>query len=1106
LQGVFKGISEGIKLFPEQFKEWKSFMRSLNSIDFTSLTNFELAKLASQAVPPQLQTDDGEVNGKEREEGSWYSGDELSIVQTMLLAAVLVPESSRSVVELMLGLTENYLSLGGIVVRHQDELSSDEDEDDEDGDYDDGDLPLMKPGNGRMSIFVNNHGAINEGNAEDDDDGGDNDENTQEAAVSIRPALLGSPKRNESEVAILNPSQMARLNIKYDDDQDDEDDEIEDDEGEERLGDDATVGDDTRSWGSFTESRTSVSSATSFGARGSTLSQYQPVKSSGLTMLNCWGYLKRVANGSAAPSYARYAKEFSRSTNNCRLFENWEVVLREVLGETIIETGNIPRSRAVSEDRIGTRSRSSSEEFSYSYAIMDVNLTYKLSEPKGPVHFKDMLTTDKYRLFMGQRSSRVPFKPYTPIFLGRANQDYQMSFLSHISRELTLHKEYNLPSGPRLVVINGSLLGKTDRVSYAMVSANKPVDRLTSGLQNWHNASHQGSVMDSISELCSVINEGVRSTAYLKTAGVKARGGTVYVLEMLNLHDPAFNKMFSQSIASDDAANAATEGINDQIQVQVRRPSAMEGALSSLPRPRRASRFIVRDPTSEQPPAGGRLSPVPMSVIWDHSPTSYGPVRALANFAFHWLPSVTVPEIISAGDLNTVSGVGVGLHIVNAPSAVIEGAIWEEVEMNYLTTSNAIKRLVKISRDVFFKDKLRTLSSFDIRVASGVVSIWRFLLYIRSRSLEVEGKPGAWSVCLAPLSSSQIAHLTMRVAEVLKDAWQTIISMMKMRAEQGNDRNIIRAARIELTAQELLMNSYFSRCVWLCIENLCHISHAAPGTVAPGSEPSNNKSPDRGTRSSLIGRAVARANDSIVSPSSPSQAKTATPGAQKARSVSPSRAPTTNAGSNAAGPLSPSGPATGSASAPSPVGNPGRVSPSPLSPHAPKPQPVPPTVEKPSNIAKRTSFNTANKASAAVALNSSKPTPKRGLRAAKAKVNYLSFKEITDPALLVKFVYRDSFAGEEFKNRLLATVGRYLAEVIANRHSRPSSVDQVKKATGASPVVVSRNSPMDRVNQLDRDAPATPWPDLSALPCDLSMGPIESERLIEFLTEWSLSS
>jgi hypothetical protein len=179
-----------------------------------------------------------------------------------------------------------------------------------------------------------------------------------------------------------------------------------------------------------------------------------------------------------------------------------------------------------------------------------------------------------------------------------------------------------------------------------------------------------------------------------------------------------------------------------------------------------------------------------------------------------------------------------------------------------------------------------------------------------------------------------------------------------------------------------------------------------------------------------------------------------------------------------------------------------------MSPKVLKPQPVPPTVEKPSSIAIRTTvnkFNTTIAAAFAVNTNTSKPTVERGPRVVKPKVTYMSFKEITDPAQLVKFVYRDSFAGEEFKNRLLATVGRYLAEVIANKHTRPTSVDPAKRTGGGSPVVLSRKSPMDKVNQLDRDAPMTPWPDLSTLPCDLSMGPIESERLIEFLTEWSLS-
>ena len=127
LSPVFKGMSEGIGLYPAQFLEWKQFVNSLKYIDFSSVSRSDLVHLAAGIIPPQL---DGDLHSSPGSNiGLWAIGKELTVIQTLLLATVVSPSSCRSVAELIFALTSQYLERGGMIIRHQDELSSDEDSD-----------------------------------------------------------------------------------------------------------------------------------------------------------------------------------------------------------------------------------------------------------------------------------------------------------------------------------------------------------------------------------------------------------------------------------------------------------------------------------------------------------------------------------------------------------------------------------------------------------------------------------------------------------------------------------------------------------------------------------------------------------------------------------------------------------------------------------------------------------------------------------------------------------------------------------------------------------------------------------------------------------------
>ena len=116
-RGVFSGLSEGIIHSLSRFGEWKAALDALRRQNLSDLYEEQLSQLVDSIVPPNL-SDDVPEEMNDPNAGLWVDGKELTVMQTLMLTAVLVPSAIAGVVELYSTLLANYLSKGGIISLH----------------------------------------------------------------------------------------------------------------------------------------------------------------------------------------------------------------------------------------------------------------------------------------------------------------------------------------------------------------------------------------------------------------------------------------------------------------------------------------------------------------------------------------------------------------------------------------------------------------------------------------------------------------------------------------------------------------------------------------------------------------------------------------------------------------------------------------------------------------------------------------------------------------------------------------------------------------------------------------------------------------------------
>jgi hypothetical protein len=1185
LAPVFRGMGEGIGLHPQQFLEWKEFVRSLSSIDISGAGREELVRLAAHIIPPQLELEAGDF-AKGTSLGMWAVGKELTVIQTLLLTTVVSPASCRAVAELMFSLTDQYLQRGGIVLRHQDELSSDEDSDseEEEGGFGDGGFS--------DDDGFDNINTITEGD-EDDEEEDEDDAAFVHSPLALRAAGAGAeedldaewvpPPEGEGEggravpadwTDIVRPSAVFMAEDDDDDDDDDEEEEAE-------------------------------KAAARRASRNSERFRRSSRLQLGVSALNCWTHLKHATAGVIRPPGLRYAKKHSQYRAPCRSFENWEAVLQDVLSTSFVNSQFQPAppdeaAAAAAEMEAATMGGQMEND-----EPPEGEAAAAAPEAGALTPFARLIKQSKYRILADHRSAAVPYRPFMPIFLGSHSAMSYMSYFSLVCRELGTFKAFSASASPRATVINCSLVERHHRNFYQLGGASAAGSGGGGSAAAAQSASERGgggggaagkgrkggselsvsagrlSKPERLQALIRVVERGISSTAYLKSSLAKPDGGTINILEMLDMHSPACSSIVWAAAVhhhsvrqrrDDDLLNASsvltgggsmlTGGMGGGVSASLTLAGSADGS-KSVTLDNLMGKNITRAPLSSakarggEPKAVGKLAPVPLTAFWETNATGFGPLMSLSEFQFHWLPALSVPDLVSAGPLG--SGRGGDALSLETPAQAVQGVIWEQLHGSYLYTHNTIKRLAKITPDAAMKARIKQLSDAEVRVAAGVVTLWKLILFLRSRGLELSGKPGAWSQCLVPLSMWQVARIVFKVSDMLRERWGS-------RVGAGGARGVLRAA--EVTVPALLECEAFRRMVALCAESLCFISYTdvsaplpASASASPSPSPSSaSQGPTPAGAGAGAGEAGAYARPAratnvrssiIHAATSASASASASRGAALDRSRSgvsdQAAAPGAGAGAGAgATPARSRGPNRRTVAKKQSQGGEGEGGAPAGAGAGAGAGPHPPTAARPSHAIQFSLLSVSGNGNGASmggsfargSVGASFAFDEAEAEAGPGKEEprtYPSYEDITNPALFLKYQYKTSFGGAELRDRLLSTLGRFVAEVIvlrAHPSGRDADRDRDKppatkgqnatakalaaakeKAAGAgagagtvpaSSALFSAPAPGPGGAE-GGDRPQHAWPPLPPSRCDLALGSMGPDGLLDYMARWTQS-
>lgn len=716
--------------------------------------------------------------------------------------------------------------------------------------------------------------------------------------------------------------------------------------------------------------------------------------------------------------------------------------------------------------------------------------------------FSALIKQSKYRILAEQRSAAVTYRPFMPIFLGSRDALGYMSYLSLVCRELSTYKSFHYSSSPRAAVINCSLLeksnsktfhigmpptGSSNKISAAAKSVADRQGRPTE-VHKVEVAGRTVSNPDRLRELIKIVERGISTTAYLKIPSAKPNGGIINILEMLDMHSPVCSSIVwaaavhHRSVRArpevDDFLSDASSYMhmsNSLMAASVATSTTVDASMRSVTLEGLLGKAINKRPMSAAPrkdiSAVGKLAPVPLTAFWDTNSSGFGPLMSLSEFQFHWLPAITIPDLISTGEINEAT------VVQETPRQAVEGLIWEQLHSSFLYTFNTIKRLGKITTDSKMKERIKNFSDIEVRVTSGVVTLWRFILFLRSRDLEMAGKPGAWSQCLVPLSMWQIARIVFKVSDILKENWVFHLGSARGNAPKTTGGEL---QQVGITVEALLECPHFHRVIALCAESLCYISYddeSSPRQSDFASAPSTTMGEDAvpRRRETNIRSSIIRSKHSMVErTSSVGSAARGRPAAR--RTVSRTLSSFGGAGT-------------------------------------PLAVPVPPTTVRPSNSLQfsLTSFSRSFAGDENYKENGTE------LQGGATELSFPSFNELTEPGLFLKYKYKSSFGGVEMRDRLLSTLGRYMAEVLVLRLKETVKVGgELKQSiskvgTASTPYSIPANIALYTApggsNQGKRvgEEPTRAWPVLAKSGFDISVGTVGSDGVIRYITRWSLS-
>lgn len=130
---VFRALKLAISESLNDFLLWKDILEYLIRHNISSTSLAELDEIVCLLIPPLFDHTKVEVK---RSEGLWAQGYELSVLQTVLFADIIVPGASKYIIQQYLSLVAIYLNNNGKLSPNSSGAEADEDDEDEEDDED----------------------------------------------------------------------------------------------------------------------------------------------------------------------------------------------------------------------------------------------------------------------------------------------------------------------------------------------------------------------------------------------------------------------------------------------------------------------------------------------------------------------------------------------------------------------------------------------------------------------------------------------------------------------------------------------------------------------------------------------------------------------------------------------------------------------------------------------------------------------------------------------------------------------------------------------------------------------------------------------------------
>ena len=149
---VFRALKLAISESLNEFLLWKDILEYLFRHNISSTSLAELDEIICLLIPPLFDHTKGEVK---RSEGLWAQGYELSVLQTVLFADIIVPGASKYIIQQYLSLVAIYLNNNGKLSPNSSDAEADPaDEDDENDENDEDDVEKETSGAGALEVNI----------------------------------------------------------------------------------------------------------------------------------------------------------------------------------------------------------------------------------------------------------------------------------------------------------------------------------------------------------------------------------------------------------------------------------------------------------------------------------------------------------------------------------------------------------------------------------------------------------------------------------------------------------------------------------------------------------------------------------------------------------------------------------------------------------------------------------------------------------------------------------------------------------------------------------------------------------------------------------------